>query len=208
MARGFGFGNLGDLAKHLDREVPSAFLIGAIRSAEQTVKQLQQEGPSWTGRFSNSWQIEGPQGQGIAGTGQQGDPVPLKFMQAPFTGRQATATILGTTFFLDKVVFTISNFSDYVHEATDKAVQARSVYSKGWRISPEGPKTHQGKANFVSIDEGRKDISVRGEIGDGNPNSMSSRTAPLDWFSTFFQGGKVDKTVKIEMDKALRKLFK
>jgi hypothetical protein len=37
---------------------------------------------------------------------------------------------------------------------------------------------------------------------------MSSRTAPLDWFATFADGGRLDKGIKIEMDKALRKAFK
>ena len=208
MARGKGFGKLSDLAKELDRDIPSALLIGAIRSAEQTVNQLQKEGPSWTGRFSNSWQIEGPQGQGVAGTGQEGDPVPVKFMQAPFTGRQATQTLIRTTLLKDKVVFTISNFSGYVAEATDRVLQPKEFYPNGWQISPEGPKTRQGKANFFPVDSGRKKQSVRGDIGGGDKRSMSSRTAPQDWFSTFQRGGKVDKTVKIEMDNALSKVFK
>ena len=208
MARGKGFGKLADLAKELDRDIPSAFLIGAIRSAEQTVSELQQEGPSWTGRFSNSWRIEGPQGQSVSGTGQEGDPVPVKFMQAPFTGQQATRTLIRTTLFKDKVVFKISNFSGYALEATDKVLHPRSFYPKGWEISPDGPKTRQGKANFFPVDSGRKKQSVRGDIGGGDKRSMSSRTAPQDWFSTFQRGGRVDKTVKIEIDNALSKVFK
>ena len=208
MARGKGFGNLSDLAKDLDRNIPSAFLIGAIRSAEQTVSQLQKAGPSWTGRLSNSWQIEGPQGQGVTGTGQEGDPVSIKFMQAPFTGRQATQTLIRTTVFKDKVVFKISNFSEHFLAATDRELQPREFYQEGWVLSPQGPKTRQGKANFFPVDSGRKDTSVRGDIGGGNPESESSRTAPQDWFSTFQRGGKVDKTVKIEMDKSLRRVFK
>lgn len=201
MAKGFGIG------KQLDRNVSSALLIGAINAAQRTVDELQEEGPSWTGRFSNSWQIQGPQGQQVKGDGGPGDARPLRFRDGPFTGPQATATILRTKFTTDKVIFTISNFSDHAAEAIDAVEHDKSYYPEGWRISPEGPKTLQGKANFDPVNSGRKESSTRGDTGGGDPNSSSSRTAPLDWFATFAEGGRLDKAIKIEMDEALKRVF-
>jgi hypothetical protein len=204
----FGFGKIGDLAKQLDRDIPSAFLIGAIKSAERTISELQKEGPSWSGRFGNSWQVEGPQGQLLKGSGAPGEAQPLKFKDGPFTGRQAVQTLARTQVFKDKTVFIISNFSDHVAEATDKTSASPAYYKEGWKLYPKGPNTQQGKENFDFEDSGRKKTSRRGEIGGGNPKSTSSRTAPLDWFSTFEKGGRVDKAVRIEMDRALRRFLK
>ena len=204
----FGFGNLNDLSKQLDRDVSSAIFIGAIKAAERTVQELQQAGPSWSGRFSNSWQIEGPQGQGVQGDGKEGEPRPVKFIQGPFTGPQASATILRTNLFKDKTVFTISNFSDHFDVATDRSSQPRQYYREGWEKYPDGPITQLGIDKFDPENSGRKKVSRRGEIGGGNPKSSSSRTAPLDWYSTYQKSGKIDRAVKLEMDKALRRVFK
>lgn len=204
----FGFGKLSDLPKQLDRDVSSAIFIGAIKAAERTVQELQQAGPSWSGRFSNSWQIEGPQGQGVQGDGRPGDPRPIKFIKGPFTGPQASATLLQTNLFKDKTVFTISNFSDHFDIATDKSAQPRQYYKKGWEEFPDGPITQLGIDKFDAKNKNRKKTSRRGEIGGGNAESGSSRTAPLDWYSTYRDSGKIDRAVKVEMDKALRKVFK
>ena len=202
MAKGFGIG------KQLDRDVSSALLIGAINAAQRTVDELQEEGPSWTGRFSNSWQIQGPQGQQVKGDGGPGDARPLRFRDGPFTGPQATATILRTKFTVDKIIFTISNFADHAAEAIDAVEHDKTYYPRGWAISPDGPQTSQGQANFDPVNGGRKDSSRRGDTGGGDPKSISSRTAPLDWFATFAEGGRLDKAIKIEMDKALAKAFR
>jgi hypothetical protein len=207
MAKGFIDKGLKGVRK-FDRDFASATLIGAIKSAEKIVSDLQQEGPSWTGRFSNSWQIAGPQGQSIKGDGGKGEARPIKFKDGPFTGPQATATLFRTTVLKDKTVFTISNFSEHAAEAIDAVEHDKTYYPKGWQISPEGPQTSQGTQNHKTVGSGRKSSSTRGDIGGGDPNSMSSRTAPLDWFSTFAEGGRLDKAIKIEMDKALGRAFR
>lgn len=210
VGRGFGR-RVNDLSKFLidtDRFAASATLIGPIKAAERIVDELQAEGPSWTGKFSNSWEIAGPQGQSLKGDGQPGDPRPLRFSEGPFTGPQAAATLARTTVLKDKTVFTISNFADHAAEAIDAVPHDKTYYPEGWRISPEGPQTQQGKQNFDLEPSGRKDTSVRGDIGGGEAGSLSSRTAPLDWFATFAQGGRLDKAIRIEMDAALARAFK
>jgi hypothetical protein len=207
MAQGF-FKKPGDAVRAIDREISSLALFGAVKAAERTVDELQAEGPSWTGRFSNSWQIDGPQGQAIKGDGQPGEPQPLRFREGPFTGPQATATLLRTTFLKDKVIFKISNFAPHAAKAIDAVQQDKRWYPEGWRISPDGPSTSQGQQNHRIETSGRKDSSYRGEIGGGDPDTISSNTAPLDWYATFAQGGRLDKAIKVEMDAALRRAFK
>ena len=60
---------IGKLFRQIDQDIASLALLGTINAAERTVRELQQEGPSWTGRFSNSWEINGPQGQTVKGDG-------------------------------------------------------------------------------------------------------------------------------------------
>ena len=196
------------LAKDLDMVFASAVSFGPIRAAHRTIRELQQEGPSWTGRFSNSWQIETPDGRSFKGTGQPGEPKPLPV--PALTGRQAVKASLAK----DRVVFTISNFSDYVAEATD-------LVESGWFRPTEKPETALGRSKFREGDGGRprtadatfdpdtgtrssstsKQLpSYRGLIGGGPADRESSATADLDWFATYVEGGKVDRAVKIEMD--------
>lgn len=177
------------LAKDLDMVFASAVSFGPIRAAHRTIRELQEEGPSWTGRFSNSWQIETPDGRSFKGSGQPGEP---KRLPVPaLTGRQAVKASLAK----DRTVFTISNFSPHAALATDVEI---GIFE---RPEYDEPETVQGRSNWEVADSGRKPGGTyRGEIGGGNPLGESSRTADLDWFATYVQGGKVDRAVKIEMD--------
>ena len=203
MAKGFG-----KVFRQIDRDFASATLIGAIKAAEGTVADLQKDGPSWSGTFGNSWQIAGPQGQKIKGSGLPGEAKPLKFKEGPFTGPQATATLVRTNLLKDKVVFTISNFAPHAAKAIDAIEQDKIMYPRGWQLYPDGPNTGQGRSNEEIATSGRKNSSVRGDIGGGDPNSTSMRTAPLDWYATYAEGGRLDRRIKIEMDSALRRAFK
>jgi hypothetical protein len=82
MAKGFGIG------KQLDRNVSSALLIGAIKAAERTVDELQEEGPSWTGRFSNSWQMVDVKTVVVEGIQAAVTQKASQVVQPPWTGLQ------------------------------------------------------------------------------------------------------------------------
>jgi len=187
-----------EIGKELDRVAASAVLIGPIAAAERIVREVQQAGPSWTGKFSNSWQIEGPQGQSVKGDGQPGEPRPVQFTTAPFTGPQAAATLFRTTVLKDKVVFRVSNFSTYAAEATDE-VQSTFVRPKDAPI----PQTQLGLSKWDEQNTTRLRNTYRGQTGGGRPNGSASRTAPLDWLATYASAG-LNRAVKIEMDAALR----
>jgi len=187
-----------NLIKELDRVAATTVFNGPKAAAERTVRELQQEGPSWTGKFSNSWQIESSLGAkgSSKGDGQPGEPRPI-FTPA-LTGPQVAKSVLTK----DKVVFTISNFAEYAAEATDLVESAF--------IRPPGqpfPQTQLGRNKFREGDGGRQQPSYRGYVGGGDPDSESSATADLDWFASYVEGGKLDRAVRIEMDdlfKALR----
>ena len=179
------------LLKELDRVAATTVFNGPKAAAERTVRELQQEGPSWSGKFSNSWQIESPLG-GVGsskGDGQPGEP--RSIFTPTVTGPQVAKSVLTK----DKVVFTISNFAEYAAEATDLIESAF--------IRPPGqpfPQTQLGRSKFREGDGGRQQPSYRGYLGGGNPDSESSATADLDWFASYVEGGKLDRAVRIEMD--------
>jgi hypothetical protein len=187
-----------ELAEELDRLGGSLALIGPTLAAERVVREVQQAGPSWTGKFSNSWQIEGPQGQLVKGDGQSGEPRPVEFTSTPFTGRQAAATLFRTTVLKDKIVYRISNFSPYAAEATDE-VQGTFIRPKDAVI----PQTQLGLSKWDPQDTTRLPNTYRGQTTGGRPNGSASRTAPLDWLATYASAG-INRAVKLEMDAALR----
>ena len=180
------------------RDMESLALLGAVRAAERTVRELQQEGPSWTGQFSNSWQITGPQGQTVKGNGGRGEPRPLKFMEGPFTGPQAVRTLFRTGVTTNKVVFTVSNFSPWAGEATDLRE------SRFYRPTPE-PQTQLGLSKWEQSGQRRPSRwHPRYQIFGGESGD-ASRTASKDWFTKYVTGGRLDKSITVEMDNMLRR---
>jgi len=177
----------------IDRIAATTVYNGPKRAAERLVSELQQAGPSWTGKFSNSWQIQTPT-RLVKGTAQPGEPVPLR---TPSLRGREVARSFGSK---NSVVFTISNFSPHAAEAID-AVQQPKTY---WRRPTPLPQTALGRQKFEEFD-GRKSLSYRGDPG-GGADGNSSRTAPLDWFATY-ASAQLDRAIQIEMDAALSNLF-
>ncbi|BAQ93376.1 hypothetical protein [uncultured Mediterranean phage uvMED] len=197
------------LIENLDRIGSSLVVSGPSRAAKRTIRELQQEGPSWTGQFSNSYQIETPDGRMYKGDGQPGEPRPIKLPIGLLTGRQ---NIRGSAPVKDRAVTTISNFSEYAAEATD-------VVESAFSRPTEEPTTALGRRKFREGDGGRPRTessfdagtaakigssmqlpSYRGLLGGGPPNRESSATADLDWFAMYVEGGGLDRAVAIEMD--------
>lgn len=198
------------LIDNLDRIGSSLVLSGPSRVAQRTVRELQQEGPSWTGRFSNSYQIETPDGRMYKGDGQPGEPRPIKLPVGVLTGRQ---NLRGSLPIKDRAVTTVSNFSEYAAEATDV------VESTFFRPTEEEPTTALGQRKLRRGDGGRPRTdsssnaetgvktgtsmqlpSYRGEIGGGPEDRESSATADLDWLAMYVEDGRLDRAVRLEMD--------
>lgn len=190
MALGFGK-KFGQLLKDLDLVATSVFSAGPTNAATRIVRDLQDAGPSWTGEFSNSWQIQGPSNT-VSGTGQPGEP------------RRLTAILLTGKELLSKpeIKYSIGNFAEHANIARD--LEPRN----GW-IRPGGePQTQKGLRAWAQSDKGRANPSLRGEIGGGSAEGESSRTAPLDWFSSYINGGQFNKAIQIEMDRVMKDLPK
>lgn len=180
------------LIEELDMVFASTAVNGPLASARRIVSELQQEGPSWTGSFSNSWKVETLDGRSYGGDGERGEPRPVKIPL--LTGRQATKAVANK----DKVVYVISNLSPWAGEATD-LVESR--FSR----PTERPQTQLGLSKWEQSGQRRpSQRHPRYDIfggGDGN----ASRTAPKDWFTKYVTGGKLDRAVTIEMDNMLRR---
>jgi len=194
----------GQLAKDLDRIVPSLLFGGPVNTAVQIVTDLQDKGPSWSGKFSNSWVIKTPSKTFTCPSpGEGGDPRRIEKTSVSVSGRE----VLSSQFLKDSIIFEIynnspQNFSGvpYKAYALDE-IEGRSYRNPLWGMEPQ---TKQGKKNLKTTNSGRKRPAKRGDIGGGDPNSMSSRTAPLDWFPTYVQGGEINRAIRIEMDKAVK----
>lgn len=172
------------LLRDFDKVAGSLVLGGPTLCAQKVVKDLQEIGPRWSGQFSNSWEIKGPQGQTVRGTGQPGQPQPIEFTSAPFTGRQAFTTTYRTFLGKDKVVFTISNFSPHAGIALDLEP---GIFVKPREDSLKDP-----------IKTGKREGGIRGNITAGKGGNES--TAVLDWYKVYLGGGKVNKTIQVIMD--------
>lgn len=163
-----------NLIKELDKVAATTIYNGPKAAAERIVRDLQERGPAWSGKFSNSWQIQTPTAT-VRGAGTPGQPRPL-FAPA-VSGKQITAAFFGK----NKIVFTISNFASYADKATDM--------EPGVFFNP-------GTTPLKPVTKGTRQKNLRGMLtGAGN----SSRTAPFDWFSIYVNGGAIDKAVEIAM---------
>lgn len=186
-----GFGKLEQLSRDLDAFAASATLIGPIKAAETIVTELQYAGPVWTGRFANSWQIAGPQGQIAKGSGQPGTTQPVKFLSAPFTGRQASAVFL-KRLIGDNVVFNISNFA--TGQDGPYALKAMDIQ--------EGKFEYPGVEPIKKATRGVRTGEYRGNVAPA-PKGPNRITAPLDWYANYVRGGGLNKAVRLTMDREL-----
>ena len=179
--------------EELDRIAATTVYNGPKRAAERVVQELQQAGPSWTGRFSNSWQIQTPT-RLVKGSGQAGEPIPLS--TPSLRGREVSRSFISK----DSVVFTISNFSNHTLEAIDAVEHDRTYYANRKTAKP----TTQLGLRKWEVAGPRADVSYRGQIGGGSEGSNSSRTADLDWFAAY-ASAQLDRAVQIEMDSAINR---
>ena len=181
------------LAKDLDQVFSSALVNGPLMATRRIISELQQEGPSWTGAFSNSWKVEALDGRSYEGDGQKGEPRPVKIPL--LSGRQAVKAV----FAKDKVVYTISNFSPWAGEATD-------LRESNFYRPTERPQTQLGLSKWEQSGQQRpKERHPRYDIYGGGIGD-ASRTAKKNWFTSYVTGGRLDRSVTIEMDNMLRRL--
>lgn len=170
------------LAQNLDRFAVAAFSRGPAAAAEKVVAELQDAGPAWTGRFSNSWQIAS-ESRVVSGSGNEGRP--QKISAPLLSGKELL--------FKPQIKYTILNF----------ATGPQGPYAMQAMDLEEGIFINPGTPPLKPADRGSRTSGIRGQLtvsGEG-PNR---RTAPLDWFTTYLNGGAIDRTVRVSFEQATK----
>ena len=186
--------DLPKLISALEKAAASVAYEGPRQACQSIVADLQQQGPSWSGRFSNSWAIDTPDGLpgSIKGTGAEGD---AKSLKAPGVSLSVVAKKLRNR---TETVFVIGNFSKWASQAVDEQVDLffRPFYP---------PRTNLGKERVAKAENNggpREGRTLRGNLPPGSDGS--SRTAELYWFQKYNDGGKRDQVINSTLSKALR----
>ena len=177
---------LKDLSMFIDRWVNGILSTDIREAAEQTVKELQEAGPVWSGEFANSWVIETSGGVKTGGSGATGNPQPVI---GPF--------LSGAELFnKPEVKYTIYNVARHAGVAID--------YEQGKFFRPKDfPEPLQESLNPGMIKYGERSANIRGNLDESGEGNTS--TAPLDWYDNYLKGGGIDRTIKVAMDRAFRK---
>ena len=168
--------NFMQLAKNLESAFLAPFILGVARSAQGVVKELQDAGPSWSGEFSNSWEIA-TASKVTSGSGAPGAP------------QRLLAPVLTTDEFKFKpeLKYYIANKAPHADVALDLV---ESTYN------------YPGFEPLKKAESGKRVSGIRGDLNIGEGSNR--RTAPRDWYATYVQGGHFDKTISTYMDQALR----
>ena len=191
---------LPDLAKEVNRYTATVLNKGVLPGVEEVVKELQHLGPSWTGLYSNSWQIQ-VGNEKSTGTRRPGEPKPVK---AP---KMNVKSIRSGRVSRDEIKIEIRNLARSRFYAQDeKEGRFRRGKFKSGKIIEDKPKTTlgKGKDKFEQVNQGRV-IGFRGDIGGGKDSGISSRTAELDWLPKYLRGGSLQQTIKLELNKSIKK---
>ncbi len=183
-----------DVIREVNRYTANVLNKGVAPIAEEIVKELQARGPSWTGLYSNSWQIE-IGGQKSTGTRRPGEPKPVK---APIVNVSSIRSGRATRNTIEVKIRNLARSRGYAQDEKEGRFR-RGKFKSGKEIEDK-PKTKKGNRSFEQQNQGRV-IGFRGDIGGGKDSGISSRTAPLDWFETYKQGGHLQQTVKLELAK-------
>lgn len=156
--------------RDLERDAYSWVNNAARRATVEIMNGLAEAGPEWSGEFKDSWVAHAPSG----GTGSGEYPYKLNDIpQIPATLKEATR----------KTKFIIENVAEHAAIAMDLV----DVPREDFKFPGQGP---QGD---VVARGSRPDVGKRGDVS-GTGNSRS--TAPLDWYPTFAQGGKMQKALE------------
>jgi hypothetical protein len=172
------------LIEDIDKKFFASVYNAVKTTGQEVIAELQQRGPSWTGRFSNSWELaEG--NIAVSGNRAQGEPLAVLFPKAAPSLRKFTGNA--------EVVFRITNISPqpYKDLALDK------IEGQFEHITPE-PLTALGLSKYEEFTQGRSFSSRRGAAGTGGPG-LSSRTAALDWYSDYLSGGYIPRIIKTQL---------
>jgi len=175
------------LAEKLEAGFLAPFILGVAQSAQGVVKDLQEKGPAWSGEFANSWEIASAS-KVSSGTGAPGAPQRLL----------APILTVDEYKFKPEVKYYIANKAPHADYALDL---------REGRFAPSSafPQRDPAAASGKTIRTGSRSPGPhkRGDLS-GNGASSGTSSAELDWYATYISGGRLDKTISLYMDTALR----
>jgi hypothetical protein len=154
--------------KFLVNDIKEATVAAARTAAVDIMNSLAESGPVWTGRFSSAWYaIE--KGGAPSGARSEGRIYKYDLRNVPATRFKA-----GT-------LYRIVNGMPYADQAQDLV-----------EFDPPDEKLRRGTIAPDRLDYGtRPEGGRRGELQGGGKQNRS--TAPLDWYSTYINGGGLKK---------------
>jgi len=168
------------LPEKIEAVVLAPLILGVARSAQGIVKDMQEIGPAWSGKFSNSWEISSAS-KVSSGSGSPGAP------------QRLLAPVLTVDEYKRKpeIKYYIANKAPYADIALDL---------KEGRFWPNG----EPKAPRTVVVSGSRPAGLhkRGAVQPGEGSATSS--AQQDWYARYIQEKRVDKTISLYMDQALR----
>ena len=182
--------------KDFDKVTNDIAFNAPMQAANTVVNKLKTIGPSWTGRFNNSWEIDTPvRTFNAKGRKARGEAVPLKIK---ILKSRQKAKILRS---LNESIFVVHNVAPYANQAIDVAPFTPfkvppKVTSKG--IQQGLRQGYRGLSEVVS--------STDADVGKQKGIFIGRATAPLDWFKTYSNGGAMNKDVNVGYDKIYRRI--
>lgn len=157
--------------------------LAVRKAAVEIMNDLAEAGPVYSGEFRDSW-IAVPVGSGVRGSAGGGYPYSLS--QVPQLSTNVKE--LGR-----RVKFVIENTSAHADIALDLA--------EGFFKTPEFERERPAGGN--TIEKGsrsnpgiRGDITIGGRGKDGR-RGQATRSAPLDWYMTYLNGGGLERSLRM-----------
>ena len=190
---------LSDLQRQIKQHAVDILQKGVIPGAEDVIKELQFHGPSWTGVYSNSWQIE-IAGQKGTGTRRGGEPKPVKGPKLTLAQVRRAASSSG------QVDLEIRNLRQKrIKGYAEDTIEGRFTRGeKGGKKIGQEPRTQKGRDSLIPLNDGRLTEGFRGDLGGGKPSGFSSATAELDWLPTYLSGGSLKQTLDLAINRAVK----
>ena len=168
------------LAQKIEAGFLAPFIVGVAQSTQGIVRELQELGPTWSGEFANSWEIASAS-KVSSGTGAPGSPQRLL----------APILTVDEYKFKPEIKYYIANKAPHADIALDLA--------EG-RFWPNGEPIPTRK--IVKQGSRPAGLHKRGEVNPGLGKATSS--AEQDWYTRYLQEKRIDKTISLYMDQALR----
>lgn len=167
--KGKGFG-----IEKMSEDIRNAAIDALRNAAKEVLNDLAEVSPNWSGNFRESWYVETFDGKRGVKTGGQGGKynlfnIPLLKAQSRNAKGQFTKAVPIST---GKIELFIGNLSPYATQAMD--LEPGDFFYPGFE--PAGPEQPRGE---------RQD-RIRGKLKRPGGNRS---TAPLDWYSTYMEGG-------------------